>query len=122
MTDLQYLPQNNNKKKSQTVSDTAVMSSPEPHVVHATLNYFLEPEKGGYDEFWFGTVGEKRRPFEYVRVPITDMRGREEDFQLDTHGFQYARASSRLTPEDTNSHERIREVYYQECADLMKKM
>ena len=98
------------------------MSSTEPHIVKATLNYYLEPEKGGYEEFWFGTVGEKRRPFEYVEVPITDMRGKEQEFKLDTHGFEYVKASSNLTPEDTNSHERIREVYYQECVELMKRM
>lgn len=98
------------------------MSSIEPHRIKATLNYYLEPEKGGYEAFWFGTVGEKRRPFEYVEVPITDMRGHEQEFKLDTHGFEYIKVSSKLSPEDTNSYERIEEVYYPECEELIKSM
>ncbi|KAI5360265.1 putative hydroxylase/desaturase AsaB [Septoria linicola] len=65
-----------------------------PHMVKATLNYFLDPEKGGYESSGLG--------------------------QLDTHGFQYVNNSSVLTPEDTDSHGKIREVYYEECVELLK--
>ncbi|USW58806.1 Putative hydroxylase/desaturase AsaB [Septoria linicola] len=41
-------------------------------------------------------------------------------FRLDTHGFQYVNNSSVLTPEDTDSHGKIREVYYEECVELLK--
>lgn len=91
----------------------------QPHVVRATLNYYLDPAKGGYQDFWFGTVGEKRRPFEHVEVPITDMRGREEEFHLDVQGFQKVEHTSEekeFTDLDT-----IRRVYYPECAELVKK-
>lgn len=91
-----------------------------PHVVRSTLNYYLAPSKGGYTSFWFGLIGEKRRAFEYVDVDINDMRGRENEFHLDVHGFQYIRQeSSEKDFEDVN---KIKTIYYPECAELVKKL
>ncbi|PPJ57945.1 hypothetical protein CBER1_09720 [Cercospora berteroae] len=98
------------------------MPHAEDHRVKATLNYYLDPVKGGYESFWFGTVGEKRRPFECVEVPITDIRGKGDEFKLDVHGFEYVKERSGLAPEDTENHEKIKQVYYGECEKLLKRI
>ncbi|KAF7189193.1 Hydroxylase/desaturase asaB [Pseudocercospora fuligena] len=90
------------------------------HVVRSTLNYFLDPAKGGYKDFWFGTVGEKRRPFEYVEVPITDIRCSEDDFHLDKQGFQHVREPA--TEKEFVNLETIKKVYYPECAELVRRV
>lgn len=91
-----------------------------PHVVKSTLNYYLDPSKGGYESFYFGTLGEKRRAFEYIECEIEDIRGREEGFELDTHGFQYVKQPSQ--EKVFESLERIKEVYVEECKALILKM
>ena len=60
-------------------------------VVHAMLNFYLDPSLGGRDSFTIGTAGAYRRKFDERPVDIRDARGHEDDFDLDTHGFQYHR-------------------------------
>lgn len=96
------------------------MSAIMPHIVRATLNYYLDPAKGGHESFWFGTVGEKRRPFDRVDVEISDIRGRENEFDLDTHGFQYMNQKS--MEKKFEDHEKVQKVYYPECVELLKRI
>jgi len=65
-------------------------------------------------------VGDKRRDFDYIDVNVADIRGREAEFDLETHGFLYiAKQSAEKTFEDN---EHIKQIYYPECADLMKRL
>jgi hypothetical protein len=91
----------------------------ESHTVSATLNYYFDPAKGGYESFLFSTVGEKGRPFDHVDVRIADIRGSEEDFHLDTHGSQYVKGQS--AEKVFEHHEIIKQVYYPECAALFHR-
>lgn len=85
----------------------------------ATLNHYLEPSKGGLGVYYAGTVGEKRRKHVEVPVKISDIRGAEDEFKLDTHGFELV---ERESPEKLYEHDdRIKDVYYPDCIDLIKK-
>jgi hypothetical protein len=57
---------------------------------------------------------------DYVDVQIADIRGREEEFHLDTQGFQYVKKQS--VEKDFDDNEKIKEVYYPECAELVQKL
>lgn len=85
-----------------------------------TLNYYLEPSKGGVEAFYDGAVVEKRRKHAEVPVTVTDIRGQEREFTLDKQGFQVVKAVSvEKTFDDVN---RIKGVYYPESAELLKRM
>lgn len=86
----------------------------------ATLNYFLDPSKGGSEVFYAGTVGEKRRKHAPVPVKIADIRGSKEPVELDTHGFQLVERETSERRFDDDA--RIRSVYYKDCEDLVKSM
>lgn len=87
-------------------------------IVKTTLNYFLAPEEGGDREYHAGTVGEKRRKYSPAQVHVKDIRGRENDFTLDKHGFQLV--NREFTEKTFDDEERIKEQYYQEVAQLVK--
>ncbi|RHZ46683.1 uncharacterized protein CDV56_104823 [Aspergillus thermomutatus] len=55
-----------------------------PGTVKTTLNYY---PSSGFKEMLLGTLEMFRRPFDPREVEVTDIRGREADFHLDTHGF-----------------------------------
>ncbi len=98
----------------------AVASIPQPtKQVDAVLNYYRVPEDGTIDPFYDGTVIETRRKDVEVPVSITDLRGFENDTSLDQQGFQLVSHSS--IEKDFDDEERIKDVYYKECADLLKK-
>lgn len=88
--------------------------------VTATLNYFLEPEHGGDKLYRAGTAGEKRRKYKEAQVHINDVRRQEDNFILDKHGFQLVKSD---TAEKTfDDEQRIQTLYYDECAELIKKV
>ncbi|KAI5357476.1 Putative hydroxylase/desaturase AsaB [Septoria linicola] len=87
-------------------------------IVTTTLNYFLPPEQGGDREYHAGTVGEKRRKYSPAEVHVKDIRGQEDYFTLDKHGFQLVKRE--FTEKTFNDEERIKEEYYQEVAQLIK--
>lgn len=92
----------------------------QPKNTTATLNYYLDPSKGGAEVLYIGTVGEKRRKHDPRSVTITDMRGSKEKFEIDIHGFQLVERESpeKLFVDDA----RIKDVYYPDCVDLIKKL
>lgn len=58
--------------------------------------------------FYPGTAGYQRRKFDTRPMPIHDLRGREDDFTLDTNGFQvlkglWSEADVRDEPEYINN-------------------
>ncbi|KAI5363740.1 putative hydroxylase/desaturase AsaB [Septoria linicola] len=89
-------------------------------VVKTTLNYFLELENGGGQAYCLGTVGEKRRKYQEAEVNVNDIRGHEQDFHLDGNGFQFLNAP--CTEKTFDDDERIKESYYPEVIDLIKRV
>ena len=89
-------------------------------VVEAKLNFYLDPSKGGQDEFAIGTAGAYRRKFDERPVQIQNERGREADFNIDIHGFQYVkRVSSKA---DLTDEDQVKAVAYQEAIQLLKEV
>ena len=92
-----------------------------PAVIDANLNYFLELSEGGTDIIHPGTATDKLRPLKSVSTPITDLRTcKDEEFTLDTHGFQFVPHQSVETTYDDPA--RIKSVVYDETAELLKKV
>ncbi|TCD65763.1 hypothetical protein EIP91_002248 [Steccherinum ochraceum] len=94
-----------------------------PRDVPTTMNYYAQGEN-------------KEAPYQYVSDPpagkpktnvdkdtrsvvVHDARGREADFNLDQNGFQYVKHVSQ--EKEFRDDERIKEVYYKEVEELLKK-
>ncbi|PMB65588.1 hypothetical protein BM221_008949 [Beauveria bassiana] len=89
-------------------------------MVQATLNFYLEPEKGGHAYFSVGTAGSYRRKFDQKSVEITDINGLEQDYTLETHGFQFCK---QILSEKTFQDEVIiRSTVYGETESLIKNI
>ncbi|KAK0731043.1 hypothetical protein B0H67DRAFT_597001 [Lasiosphaeris hirsuta] len=90
------------------------------HHVATTLNYWDDPGDGAAPTPIF--IGKGRitneRPHRAHRFIVTDISGDEDQYTLDSHGFQYYRHESRenlFTDEQA-----IRTAYYDECEQLLK--
>lgn len=89
-------------------------------VAHTKLNFYLDPSLGGQNEFAIGTAGAYRRKFDERPIDIKDARGRENEFNLDIHGFQhYRRACSEKNFTDDDQ---IKAVAYPETVELLKEV
>ena len=84
----------------------------------ATLNYYLEPNKGGDAVFYPGTAGDKRRRQAPVQVEIEDIRACKEQPTLDTQGFQLIKEAS--CEKEFDDEDRIKDNYHEECAQIVK--
>lgn len=85
-----------------------------------TLFYYLEPKDGGIIQTYPGTAFEKRRKHVPHDMTIKDMRPVRDDFKIDECGFQLVNHVS--NEKDFTDEDRIREIYYPECAELIKKV
>nr|QTE75998.1 ScyL2 [Scytalidium album] len=52
---------------------------------------------------------------------VHDVRGHEQDFTLDKHGFLFANAPTSLSPSDFQDDEKIKEKYLPECETYLKQ-
>ena len=89
-------------------------------VVHANLNFYLDPSLGGRDEFAIGTTGAYRRKFDNRPVDIRDARGYEKEFDIDKHGFQYHKRP--CTEKDFTDDAQVKAVAYPETEQLLKDL
>lgn len=89
--------------------------------VTTTLNYYLDPSKGGHTEYQIGVTDYFRRKFDPHQVVIENIRGREGEFELDTHGFQHTRHGGRLDV-DYPSREAVQEIVYPDTVDFIKRL
>lgn len=122
---------------------TAVL---QPQAVSTTLNYHLEPERGGA-EVWCmpkpagrrsrlrpyllalrllltqrpgpGTVRDKRRPHDHQDVTVTNIRGHEADFSLDVQGFEVGPFQTSVA--DVADDKEFTGQYYQDVIAHMKR-
>jgi hypothetical protein len=54
-------------------------------------------------------------------VLVRDIRGSEAKYTLNRNGFQVLRMDSKLTPEEFNDRDRVKDVYYEELRELLKR-
>ncbi|KAK8119705.1 uncharacterized protein PG998_004331 [Apiospora kogelbergensis] len=93
----------------------------QPHNVSAVLNYWDDPGDGSSPTPIY--IGKGRITNERPHLPhqftVSDVTGHEGDYTLDGQGFQYLRHSSQ--EKEFVDEQRIRDVYYPECAALLKQ-
>jgi hypothetical protein len=89
--------------------------------IFADFNYYLPPVGGpgapSTDDLAL-IIGAKDQ--DTRRLPVYDVRGREDELSLDTNGFCYVRHQSKLDAIDFNYDEKIEGVYYGEVEELLK--
>jgi hypothetical protein len=86
--------------------------------VEARINYFPE---NGHKLIFPGTAGYQRRPFDPKIVNVTDIRGSEDNFELEKNGFQVVKGT--WTPTKVaDAHEQVKAVAYPECAEMLKEL
>ncbi|PVH96192.1 hypothetical protein DM02DRAFT_470771, partial [Periconia macrospinosa] len=95
-----------------------------PHgPVDADLTFIVRPTNGSnafVTEGPEGPEGDSISDTKTLRVPVDDVRGQENRFNLDTHAFQSLQGvPSKATYEMFDSPDEIRQVYYPEVEDLL---
>lgn len=86
--------------------------------VTTSINYF---DLSNDRVFYPGTAGYQRRKFDTKHIEIEDVRGREEEFTLETNGFQVLREIwSGEDVEDVPDH--IHNVVFPETIEAVKKV
>jgi hypothetical protein len=104
-----------------TVTETAQ----QPRSVTSALNYTTPPVDGSkpYVKLFKIDPATGKMETNYssntVDVQIEDLRGKEDSASLDTTGFQYGTAQSKL--HNFGNEQDILDVYYPESIDLIKK-
>lgn len=104
---------------------TAVASKPQvskatPRDITATFNYFKPNEDGSLPAPTYVTKPETyERPVLPQQATVYDIRGSEDEYTLDTKGFQVVKHESK--EKDFLDDEQIKRVYYPETEELLKK-
>lgn len=99
---------------------TATVAPTTLKTVNTTLNYYLDPSIGGHTQYQIGVVDYFRRKFDTHEVEVNDVRGREDQFEINTHGFQFAKHTSKEKEFVDDS--QVKRVAYPEVEDLIKNM
>ena len=85
-----------------------------------TLFYYLEPKDGGIIQTYPGTAFEKRRKHVPHDASVRDMRSVRDDFHINNAGFQLV--DHKTGVKDFASDDEVKEVYYPEVKELIKKV
>lgn len=86
--------------------------------VHATLNYF---PSDGARRVYPGTAGYQRRKFDSQVISVSDIRGAEQDFHLETNGFQVIKHEWPETKVGATDAE-VKRAVYPETIKLVKQV
>jgi hypothetical protein len=103
-----------------TTTTSSGSHSVKDNFVNAKLNFYLDPSLGGQDSFAIGRAGAYRRKFDERPMTIRDARGYQDEFEIDTHGFQHGRRPS--TVKDFTNDEEVNAVAYAEAQQLNKDL
>jgi hypothetical protein len=91
----------------------------EKHHVQTTLNYYKDPGDGSAPHpTYVGKPETYERPTEPLDVTVTDIRGEEQNYNLDKNGFQIHRHAS--VEKDFEDDDQIKAQYYPEIEQLLK--
>ncbi|KAK5633666.1 hypothetical protein RRF57_009380 [Xylaria bambusicola] len=88
-------------------------------LMETTMNYHLDPSRGGSKPSTFGTIGVLRRKFDSRPIQIHDLRGLESEFDIHTHSFQIHDWKPGTTSLDSND---VKQIIYPETEELIKSM
>ncbi|KAJ3575844.1 hypothetical protein NPX13_g3889 [Xylaria arbuscula] len=88
-------------------------------VIKTTMNYYLDPSKGGSGPGTFGTVGVLRRKFDAHHIQVQDLRGLENDLDIHTHTFQICQWKPTTTSLDSHD---IKQNMYHEAEELIRNV
>ncbi|KAI0159792.1 hypothetical protein GGR57DRAFT_490730 [Xylariaceae sp. FL1272] len=89
-------------------------------MTHTTMNYYLDPSKGGVRTCTFGTAGVLRRKFDTQPIQVQNARGREEMFN-DIHSRAFRFCKWKPSTESLDAKD-IKTTVYQEAEEFVKKM
>ncbi|GJJ11674.1 hypothetical protein Clacol_005910 [Clathrus columnatus] len=101
------------------------MSVPEITAVSTTVNYLKPPPDGSKPWVEISTkTGKHSSNFslEAKQVIIENVRGHESEYDLDTTGFLFRGHESQMQYSDFEDEVTIKDVYYKESAELIKKV
>lgn len=89
--------------------------------IKGIFNYWDDPGDGSRPEPII--IGKGRitneRPHRGHEFLVIDVNGKEDQYKLDSHGFQFCRHESQ--EKCFIDDERVREIYYKECKNLLKE-
>ena len=112
--------QTNHYTLLSTTTAIQAPSTPSPVPTFAKLNYYLPTPESSQSkpstddlELILGSKNQDTR-----RLPVHDLRGRFNEFELDRNGFQVVKLDS--AEKGFEDDERIRRVYYPEIETLVK--
>jgi hypothetical protein len=54
-------------------------------------------------------------------ITVSNIRGHEHNFTMETDGFAIAHLESKLMPEEFDDEEKVKEIYYAELRELLAK-
>ncbi|KAJ3503492.1 hypothetical protein NMY22_g18231 [Coprinellus aureogranulatus] len=99
-------------------NEMSIDGSP-PSTVTAKLGYYTPPVDGSPPTI---TVADLKRNYSITRYEVTieDVRGKEDQYTLDTSGFQWVHTPAKHT--SFQNDEAIKNEYYPESIDLLKKV
>ncbi len=106
--------------KPKHSGSASVESGLDVSTIRTTLNFYLEPSKGGHSSYSVGTAGYYRRKFDTQPVDVHDLRGQLEDFTLHTHGFQFCRHTSAQTTFTDDA--QMKKMVYAEVEQLLREV
>jgi len=95
--------------------------------VPSNLNYFTPPADGSKPYTHTDAdpkTGLRKRnwEFEIISKNIENVRGSEDNYTLDSTGFQFFKESTALSADDFDNEEIVQGTYYTEQAELIKKL
>jgi hypothetical protein len=103
-----------------TVSTTTETNSYQPRDVPTIFNYYKDNEDGSPPHpSYVGRPETYYRPTVPLKATVHDIRGSEDNYTLDTTGFQVVKHESK--EKDFADDEHIKSVYYPEIEDILKK-
>lgn len=103
-----------------TIAPRQQTSTYTPRNVNTTLNYFLPNADGSPPKpSYVGRPETYFRPTDPHPVTVHDIRDSESQYSLDTTGFQVVNHESKEKDFVDDAH--IKEVYYPEVEDILKK-
>jgi len=105
---------------STQLSSTSQTPTTKPRDVTTTLNYFKANEDGSPPApSYVGKPETYVRPTLSQQAVVHDIRGSEDQYALDTKGFQIVKHESK--EKDFHDADQIKEIYYPETEELLKK-
>jgi len=95
--------------------------------VPSTLSYFSPPSDGSKPYFYINAdpeTGINKRNFEYLIASknIENVRGSEDSYTLNSAGFQFFQVPTRLSADDFDSDQTVKEKYYTEQAEVIQRV